>query len=82
MAKKVRHRPRREQKEELRGVLNYQAVNGNMKSLYSFLHQTIRMWFKWLNRRGGKRMNWRQFGESLKAEPLIPEGLKIKHALY
>lgn len=84
--KKMRHEPRWKQKEKLRmklrGILNYQAVSGNMKSLYAFLNQTVRMWYKWLNRRGGARMSWARFKEYLEKEPLIPEGLKIKHALY
>jgi RNA-directed DNA polymerase len=51
----------------LQGHFNYYGVCGNIGKLNAFYRQTIRMVYKWLNRRSQRRScNWRGFSEMLK----------------
>jgi len=45
----------------LRGHYNYYGVTFNIRSLERFYQGVRRSLFKWLNRRGGKKLNWEKF---------------------
>jgi RNA-directed DNA polymerase len=66
---------------KLRGHFNYFGVSGNYHSLGNFRKATIRLVFKWLNRRSQKRSyNLDGFFEYIKRHPLpVP---KIVHNFY
>jgi RNA-directed DNA polymerase len=52
---------------KLQGHYNYYGVCGNIRMLNAFYRQTIRMVYKWLNRRSQRKScNWRGFSEMLK----------------
>ena len=54
-------------KPRLQGHFNYYGVCGNIGRLSAFYRQTIRMVYKWLNRRSQRKScNWRGFSEMLK----------------
>lgn len=70
-----RHESIRDQHEglsrRLRGFNNYFGVNGNSHSLSQVLHETERIWYKWLCRRSQRsRLNWKRFSSLLKRLPL------------
>ena len=66
---------------KLRGHYQYYGVSGNSRSLRCFYDLTLRMTFKWLNRRSQRKsFNWVQFGEYLTHYPLPKP--KIVHNLY
>ena len=66
---------------KLRGHYQYYGVSGNMFSLKRFYRVTLRMVFKWLNRRSQRNsFNWKGYTEYLKCYPLpLPH---ITHNLY
>ncbi len=69
-----RHLPVKEQharlSSRLRGHFNYFGVNGNSRSLLLLLHETEKIWFKWLLRRSQRtRMTWARYGNLLKSLP-------------
>lgn len=46
----------------VRGWVNYHAVSGNQRQVGNFIHQSQRVLFNWLNRRGGrKKWSWDRF---------------------
>lgn len=48
------------------GWVNYNAISDNQRKVNSFIYQTRRILFGWINRKGGKRkMNWDKFGRLL-----------------
>lgn len=47
--------------DKLRGYYNYYGITFNNRRLKHYYHQVSRMLFKWLNRRGGKRINWERY---------------------
>jgi group II intron reverse transcriptase/maturase len=56
---------------KLRGHYQYYGVRGNMRSLNRFYHLTIRIVFKWLNRRSQRKsFGWESFYKYLKCYPL------------
>ena len=66
---------------KLRGHYQYYGISGNMRSLRRFYLQTLRMAYKWLNRRGQRRsFRWKGFERYLEHYPL-PEP-RIVHNLY
>ncbi len=68
-------------KAKLRGHYQYYGVSDNYKSISSYYNHTIRMLFKWLNRRSQKKsMNWTNFIRYLELYPLPKP--KIVHNLY
>ena len=82
--KRHRHAPLREQQKALRrklsGHYSYYGITGNMRSLSCF-HETVRrIWMKWLNRRGGRRLNWVGFARLLARYPLPTA--RIVHSIY
>jgi RNA-directed DNA polymerase len=76
-----RHRPVRETARWLcsviRGHINYFAIHGNLNSIYLFIFEISRSWYRSLCRRSQrKRLNWEKFQKYL--EPLLPR-VKIMH---
>jgi RNA-directed DNA polymerase len=67
--------------QKLRGHYQYYGVSGNIRSLRRFHYQTIRLAYKWLNRRSQKRSyNWLQYGGWVQYNPLPRP--RIYHSLY
>ena len=67
--------------QKLRGHYQYYGVSGNIQSLRRFHYQTIRLAYKWLNRRSQKRSyNWEQYGRWLQYNPLPRP--RIYYSLY
>ena len=68
-------------KQKLVGHYHYYGISGNMRGLQSYYNQTLRLAFKWLNRRSQKRSyNWQQFKRLLTFNP-VPQP-KIYHLPY
>ena len=66
---------------KLRGHFQYYGVSGNYMRISYFRHLTIRLIFKWLNRRSQKKSyNWEQFRTYLLRHPLPKP--RIYHNLY
>ena len=56
---------------KLRGHYEYYGISGNYASLRSFSIQTLKLVYKWINRRSQKKsMNWKRFVEYLEQFPL------------
>lgn len=63
------------------GHLRYYGVSFNTRALAVFVHQAMRIIYKWLNRRSQRRsFNWVQFGQFVAAHPL-PRPV-IYHSLF
>jgi len=57
--------------QRVRGHFNYFGVNGNLASLRRLLQATLRLWWKWLGRRGQRKpMRWDVFNRLLQQYPL------------
>jgi group II intron reverse transcriptase/maturase len=68
-------------KAKLRGHFQYYGVSGNYSSISRFYYLTVRMVFKWMNRRSQKKsFNWDTFNGYLKRY-VLPRP-KIHHNLY
>jgi group II intron reverse transcriptase/maturase len=66
---------------KLRGHYQYYGVCGNMRSLGRFYTQTVRLTFKWLNRRSQRKsFSWEGFATYVKRYPLPRP--KIVHNPY
>lgn len=66
---------------KLRGHYRYYGVSGNMRSLKRFYSITIRLVYKWLNRRSQRNsFNWEGFNKYLK-HYLLPRP-RIAHNIY
>jgi len=66
---------------KLRGHFQYYGVSGNYRGIYRFYVLTVKLVFKWLNRRSQKKsFNWQSFNEYLRMYPLPKP--KIHHNLY
>ena len=66
---------------KLRGHFQYYGVSGNFKGISRFNYLTIRLVYKWLNRRSQKKSyNWEQFKVYLFRHPLPKP--RIYHNLY
>ena len=58
--------------QKLRGYYNYYGVIGNWDRLNQFYNQTLRILYKWLNRRSQRRsFNMRQFSQTVKRNDLL-----------
>jgi len=84
--KNIRNRVRLEQwwpviVAKLTGHYRYYGVSGNYHSLKTFYNQTIKLAFKWINRRSQKKSyNWAQFNRFLQFNPLPKP--RIYYQLY
>ena len=68
-------------KLKLVGHYNYYGISGNSRGIARFYWETIKLVFKWINRRSQKRSyNWRQFVRYLHYNPLPRP--KIYHSVY
>jgi len=68
-------------KAKLSGHFHYYGVSGNYRSISKFYYLTIRLVFKWLNRRSQKKsFNWNTFMDYLKRHELPRP--KIHHDFY
>lgn len=69
-----RHRPLEEQYRalcaKLRGYYQYYGVRCNSQCLDLVHYAATRAWRYWLNRRGGRKLNWQAFGRLLSEFPL------------
>jgi RNA-directed DNA polymerase len=65
---------------KLRGHYVYYGITFNSRKIRSYYEQTKRSLFKWLNRRGGKRMNWEEYAQLLRTIPLAKP--KIYHGYH
>ena len=68
-------------RQKVTGHMGYYAVSFNYRSMEQFQDGTIRVWKKWLNRRGSPRtVTWEQMRAMLARAPW-PK-LQIKHQLF
>lgn len=66
---------------KLRGHIQYYGVSFNSKSVGSFVHQTKRIMFKWLNRRSQRKsFDWTSFMLFVNKFPL--PAVKIHHKMF
>jgi len=66
---------------KLRGHVQYYGVSHNAAHVNKFLHEAMRIGFKWLNRRSQRKsFNWNKFNLFIKLNPL-PK-VKIIHRLF
>lgn len=66
---------------KLNGHIQYYGVSFNVRAIKIFHGRSIRIMFKWLNRRSQRRsFNWVQFGLFMKAFP--PPDAKVIHKLF
>ncbi len=66
---------------KMRGHFQYYGVSGNYKGIKRFHYLSVRLVFKWLNRRSQKKScNWGKFNRYLERFPLPKP--KIYHKLY
>ena len=68
-------------KVKLLGHYHYYGISGNMLEMRVFYTRTVRLAYKWINRRSQKKSyNWQQFRKYLNYNPLpMP---KIYHLTY
>jgi group II intron reverse transcriptase/maturase len=65
---------------KLLGHYRYYGMNGNIRWLQNFYYQTVKLAFKWINRRSQKKSyNWDQFNRFIQFNPLPKP--KIYHSL-
>lgn len=56
---------------KMRGHFNYYGISANSRSINNFHYQTIKLVFKWMNRRSQKKsFNWKTFDNYTKLYPL------------
>ena len=65
---------------KLGGHYQYYGVSHNSASLSNYYNKAVRIWHKWLNRRGGKRLTYEKLNRYLKILPLPRP--KIVHPLF
>ena len=54
-------------KRMVTGWVNYHAISDNQRRVSSFILQSKRILFSWINRKGGNRKtNWKKFGDIMK----------------
>lgn len=68
-------------KQKLVGHYQYYGISGNMVGLTKYYGNTLRLVYKWINRRSQKRSyNWEQFKRFLQYNPLPKP--RIYHSMY
>lgn len=56
---------------KLRGHYNYYGISSNSHELQNYYYKTVKLSYKWLNRRSQKRsFNWKEFNKYLNKYPL------------
>jgi group II intron reverse transcriptase/maturase len=82
----IRHRMRPHElvtrlNKSLAGYYNYYAVSDNMPSVRRFRFETIKLLFKWLNRRSQRvSFTWKEFNVFLARVPVVTP--RLKHSLH
>jgi len=67
--------------KKLTGHYRYYGISGNMEGLRRYYSRTLRLAYKWINRRSQKKSyNWKQFHRFLAYNPLPKP--KIHHLTY
>jgi RNA-directed DNA polymerase len=68
-------------RQKLAGHIAYFAVSFNLDRVGAFVHHATQIFFRWLNRRGGRRKtSWEKFQLLMQRFPL-PQ-IRIRHHLY
>ncbi len=68
-------------RQKLIGHYNYYGISGNTHELKAYYRETVRLAYKWINRRSQKKSyNWEQFWRFLKWNPLPAP--RIYHQTY
>jgi group II intron reverse transcriptase/maturase len=66
---------------KIRGHIQYYGVSHNSRWVGNFIHQAIRIVFKWLNRRSQRKsFTWEEFTLFIQANPLPP--VRVVHCLF
>ena len=66
---------------KVRGHVAYYGVSSNRRGVFSFIRAATVIFFKWLNKRGGRKpLNWGKFNLFMKRNP--PPKVIIHHKLY
>jgi len=66
---------------KLLGHYQYYGMSGNGRWIQNFYHKTVRLVFKWINRRSQRKSyNWDQFYNFIQFNPLPKP--KIYHSIY
>lgn len=66
---------------KLSGHLRYYGISFNSKAVCTFFYQSMRIFFKWMNRRSQRKsMNWEQFNLFMRKYPL--PAIKVYHRLF
>jgi hypothetical protein len=66
---------------KLEGHIQYYGVSYNIRAVSIFIHQTISIVFKWLNRRSQRKsFDWEKFTLFIEANPL-PK-VRVCHKLF
>jgi RNA-directed DNA polymerase len=85
-AKQVRNRTTLEEiwktfRAKIRGHIQYYGVSFNMKAMEKFIHESVRIVFKWLNRRSQRKsFVWEQFNFYIEKNEL--PRIRIVHKLF
>ena len=67
--------------QSLTGYYVYYAVSDNMPCVRKFRHETIKLLFKWLNRRSQRKsFTWDEFKGFITRVPIVTP--RLKHSLY
>ncbi len=68
-------------RQKLIGHYNYYGVSGNIHELKAYYRETVRLAYKWINRRSQRKSyNWEQYWRFLKWNPLPTP--RIYHSTY
>ena len=83
--RRYRHLPFRDQHAHLsrmiRGHCAYYGITGNTRRIGWYRYQLVRIWKKWLARRGRQNpLNWLRFSAMLKQHPLPPARIVHQYA--
>jgi len=66
---------------KLLGHYQYYGMSGNIKMLQNFYYQSVKLAFKWINRRSQRKSyNWEQFNRFIEFNPISTP--RIYHSLY
>lgn len=66
---------------KIRGHIQYYGVSHNFESVRKYVHESKKIFFKWINRRSQRKsFNWKKFDLYMKAFPL--PNVRIAHRLF
>ena len=68
-------------RSKLRGHIQYYGVSHNFEQVAKFIRRAVKIFLRWMNRRGGNRhKSWEEFRKYLDAFP--PPRVKVHHRLF